>query len=677
MGLIDAQGLYTAPVGLPSSTAITISATTQATPAKSASAQVTLLSDISVVLAPPAPSVELGATQRFSASISSAGKPDTTIRWSLAGAACPFACGSMDALGNYTAPQNLPASASVSVVATSAADSSRQSTATVHLTSSFTLTVSGPASLPTGGLAQITATLTAVAGSNPNPALTWNLSGPGCSSSACGVLSPSTSILSNGNVFTTTASYAAPSAAPSPANVNISVASVADSSKSAILAISLAQGVSVALSPASAARATLHRLTLTVQVSGTSNTGVTWTANGILGGNTSVGQICAAGSSPCQSVTTSSAAQVDYLAPGALLSSNPVMIQAASQADPSRIGWAQITVIAHIVVSVTPSSVTLSPSATQPFAATVLGTDNQNVIWQIQGAACAAQPCGSISASGLYTAPLAAPSPNSIQVIAVSSEDVSQSGSAGVGIASGAHVLEILPASVFAGAASGFTLKVAGSGFVASSPGPGSVLLLGGAARTTTCTSTTECTAPVSASDVATAGTLSIQIRNPDNSASNEVSLVIAAPSTADEVISLTSSSPSADGRDIIVVEPTTAGVSAPGASVDLDVAALGLFSTAANSCTLAGNPVVLARPASGSATADLCVFSSSGLDASMNYVISGSGDVSVISRQPAGLGIIHLTLQIPAAAVPGPRTLFIENANKDKAAASGALEVQ
>lgn len=483
MGLIDAQGLYTAPAGLPSSTAITISATTQATPAKSASAQVTLLSDISVVLAPPAPSVELGATQRFSASISSAGKPDTTIRWSLAGAACPFACGSMDALGNYTAPQNLPAPASVSVVATSAADSSRQSTATVHLTSSFTLTLSGPASLPTGGSGEITATLTAVAGSSPNPALTWNLSSPGCSSSACGVLSPSTSILWNGNVFTTTASYAAPSAAPSPANVNISVASVADSSKSATLAISLAQGVSVALSPVSAARATLHRLTLTVQV--------------------------------------------------------------------------------------------------------------------------------------------------------------------------------------------------AGSGFVASSPGPGSVLLLGGAARTTTCTSTTECTAPVSASDVATAGTLSIQIRNPDNSASNEVSLVIAAPSTADEVISLTSSSPSADGRDIIVVEATTAGVSAPGASVNLDVAALGLFSTAANSCTLAGNPVVLARPASGSATADLCVFSSSGLDASMNYVISGSGDVSVISCQPAGLGIIHLTLQIPAAAVPGPRTLFIENANKDKAAASGALEVQ
>jgi hypothetical protein len=60
-----------------------------------------------------------------------------------------------------------------------------------------------------------------------------------------------------------------------------------------------------------------------------------------------------------------------------------------------------------------------------------------------------------------------------------------------------------------------------------------------------------------------------------------------------------------------------------------------------------------------------------------MNYVVSGSGDVTVISRQPAGLGIIHLTLQILSTAAPGPRILFIENVNKDKAAATGALEVQ
>ncbi len=41
-----------------------------------------------------------------------------------------------------------------------------------------------------------------------------------------------------------------------------------------------------------------------------------------------------------------------------------------------------------------------------------------------------------------------------------------------------------------------------------------------------------------------------------------------------------------------------------------------------------------------------------------------------------AGLGIIHLTLQIPATAAPGARSLFIQNTNLDKTAASGVLEV-
>ena len=73
----------------------------------------------------------------------------------------------------------------------------------------------------------------------------------------------------------------------------------------------------------------------------------------------------------------------------------------------------------------------------------------------------------------------------------------------------------------------------------------------------------------------------------------------------------------------------------------------------------------------------DVCLFSQSGLDTSMSYTVSGSGDVAVISKQPAGLGIIHLTLQIPASGLPGARTLFIQNTNLDKTAASGVLEVQ
>ena len=142
-------------------------------------------------------------------------------------------------------------------------------------------------------------------------------------------------------------------------------------------------------------------------------------------------------------------------------------------------------------------------------------------------------------------------------------------------------------------------------------------------------------------------------------------------------MISLTSSSPNSTGQNITVVEPTTAGEDSSSVSFDLNVAALGVFNTANNSCNLGGNPIPLARPTSGTIAADICLFSQSGFDTSMDYTVSGPGDVAVIAKQPAGLGIIHLTLQIPSTAAPGARTLFIQNANLDKTAASGALDIQ
>jgi len=59
-----------------------------------------------------------------------------------------------------------------------------------------------------------------------------------------------------------------------------------------------------------------------------------------------------------------------------------------------------------------------------------------------------------------------------------------------------------------------------------------------------------------------------------------------------------------------------------------------------------------------------------------MAYTVTGSGDVAVIAKQPAGLGIIHLTLQISAAAIPGANALYSKH-KLDKTAATGALEVQ
>jgi len=112
---------------------------------------------------------------------------------------------------------------------------------------------------------------------------------------------------------------------------------------------------------------------------------------------------------------------------------------------------------------------------------------------------------------------------------------------------------------------------------------------------------------------------------------------------------------------------------------VSLNIAAIGVYTVATSSCTLGGGTVVVARPANGASTADLCMFSVSGLDPSFNYTISGPAvpDIVITGREPLGLGIVHLSLQVPAAAVPGPRTLFVQNPNQDKAAGTGVIEVR
>jgi len=94
-----------------------------------------------------------------------------------------------------------------------------------------------------------------------------------------------------------------------------------------------------------------------------------------------------------------------------------VTLTVASQAFPAQFITAQITILAHIVVSVSPASANLAPATSQAFAANVLGTKDQTVAWNVTGAACGAagSPCGVIDANGLYTAPISTPSPNAIQ----------------------------------------------------------------------------------------------------------------------------------------------------------------------------------------------------------------------------------------------------------------------
>ena len=678
VGTISADGIFTAPADLPPGSKVQVTATSHADSSKSSIAGVTVSSDIAVSLSPVSSSVELGALQSFHASIASSGKPDLAIRWSLSGPACPNNCGAIDANGNYTAPAILPSAPSVTLTATSVADPSKQNFTTVTIASHFALQLAAPSSLQPGVTAAIVATLTPVPGSNPGAVLSWSLSGSGCSGGACGILSVITTQSAGGGAIADTANYTAPATAPQPNTIVITVTPQADPSKKTQATITIQTGPSLSLLPTTATVAANHRVTLTVTENGTPGSPIIWSVNGISGGNSTVGQLCVVASSPCQSITTSTATQMDYIAPGAIPFANPVSVQVAIAGNPAISSSAQITVLNHILVSVFPNAITLPPLGVQGFTASVLGASNQAVVWQVQGSACAVGgACGSITPGGTFTAPAAAPTPNAIQIVALSQDDSTQSGIAGVSISSGSNILSLHPASVYAGGANGFTLTVDGSGFVPSTPGPGSTLLIAGTARVTACTSANSCSAPVNSTDVVQPANVSVQMQTPTGTLSNIVSLVVVAPGTTDDVISLTSSSPSISGKNIAVVEPTTAGVDNSFASFDLNVAALGAFNTSTNGCNLGGNPVALTRPASGTSAADICLFSQSGFDTSMSYTISGPGDVAVISKQPAGLGIIHLTIQVPSTALPGARTLFVQNANLDKTAASGVLEIQ
>src|SRR6266513_1242232 len=89
---------------------------------------------------------------------------------------------------------------------------------------------------------------------------------------------------------------------------------------------------------------------------------------------------------------------------------------------------------APIDVSVTPAAASAQTGGTQPFTATVTNTANRAVIWQVNGVAGGNTSVGTISTTGVYTAPATVPSPAIVTVTAVSVADPTRSGSAQVSV---------------------------------------------------------------------------------------------------------------------------------------------------------------------------------------------------------------------------------------------------
>ncbi|QOY89063.1 DUF1800 family protein [Paludibaculum fermentans] len=346
-----------------------------------------------------------------------------TIKWSINGVVGGNSTyGTITATGVYTAPAVPPAANLITVAATSTAYPAIVGSAQLTITyaqpyiwsSSPSKFAAGPVSLTLNGAAFMPGT-TATINNQPMTATYF---------------SP-TKLVVTGNVPVSMVgtvqlrvSQPAPGAVTSdPLNLTVTLSSV-----------------TVSVSPSSASVGLNATQTFTATVGGTANTAVTWSAT--------AGTISSSGV---------------YTAPSSLPNPAVATVKATSVADPLVSASASITLTQPVTsVTVSPSSASVQTGATRQFTATVANNANQMVTWTVNNIAGGNSTVGTISSTGLYTAPAVVPSPAAVTVKASSVAVPAATASATVTVTVPATSVTLTPssASVQSGTTRQFTAVV-------------------------------------------------------------------------------------------------------------------------------------------------------------------------------------------------------------------------
>ncbi len=183
---------------------------------------------VSVSVTSSSSSVLLGDAQQFTATVS--GTSNTAVNWSVNGVAGGNSTvGMITTTGLYTAPVDLPNPASVTVQATSQADTTASGKELVMVTSDISVTLvtspAGATSVRTSSTLQFVAPISSAG--HPDPAVTWTVNNIAGGNGTVGTIS-------------TTGLYTAPAGVPNPFTVTVSATSVADTTKSALSAVIVA-----------------------------------------------------------------------------------------------------------------------------------------------------------------------------------------------------------------------------------------------------------------------------------------------------------------------------------------------------------------------------------------------------------------------------------------------------
>ena len=188
----------------------------------------------------------------------------------------------------------------------------------------------------------------------------------------------------------------------------------------------------------------------------------------------------------------------NYTAPTTVPANPAIQIVATAVSDPSKSGFANVTIAAAVGISFTSQPATLSVAAGQqlfPFQVAVTNTSNTSVNWSVSGTGCTGATCGAITPANpvpqttpvTYTAPTALPNPPTVTITAASAADSTKTASLNVGLSLSVQVTPSNPPVALL-AQQQFTATVLGQGAnpvtviwsltqggVACSPGCGSI----------------------------------------------------------------------------------------------------------------------------------------------------------------------------------------------------------
>ena len=302
------------------------------------SAQVMALGVV-VNVAPATANVRAGAQQVFTASVT--GSTDTGVLWSVNGiVGGNAALGTIVGNGNYTAPSTLPSPNSITITATSLADSTKSGNSAVTLQNAAPVLGTETPTIITTGNFELTLTGSGFMngsivnfGSQPLPTTfvsSTQLTATGSATAAeVGLINIS---VTNPN--------------PGSATSNILVAQV----------VAPNPNIKVTISPTSATVGAGNQVQFVATVTGTTATGVSWSVNSIPYGNDTVGNLDGNG---------------NYSAPVVLPNLSTVTVTATSQADNTKSASATVTLQnpKPVLTAVTPGTLGLGG-----FALTLYGT---------------------------------------------------------------------------------------------------------------------------------------------------------------------------------------------------------------------------------------------------------------------------------------------------------------